>query len=203
MPYLYKALPAWKTKGNTFKRDITQHLCYHGPITGEDAKLKLQQQVGNCYLVRYSNSQDQYILSVLKKGDDSAEILQHFVINIETMHYQHEYEIEGSEKRFDDFSRLLQFYENNQISPEIECIGSPCYISLPSPNTPWPQGEGGLQDASYFDRCNTFPRHMNDLSRFFPLVDSHVPRSTSTPSINNTLLRKIDGIATNFTDTPI
>lgn len=74
------------------------------------------------------------MLSVQKKGDDGAVIFQNFVINTETMLDQHEYEIKGSQKKFDNFSELLNYYERYPVSAEINCIGCPLLDwSPPSP----------------------------------------------------------------------
>lgn len=39
---------------------------YHGAITGEEAERKLREHGGNCYLTRYSESREVYVLSVYK-----------------------------------------------------------------------------------------------------------------------------------------
>lgn len=116
----------------TMKLELTQQPCYHGAITSEDAKLKLHQQPGSCYLVRYSIPKKKHILSVMKKGDDGSELFQNFFIILTTKHHQNCYEMQGSGKEYDDFSELLKHYEKYPISSEMDCIGKPHIASNPS-----------------------------------------------------------------------
>ena len=130
------AQPAYLARRRTVITGITQYPCYQGLISADEARQRLEQQPGNSYLVRFSDSQKKYMISVLKRGDENAVIFQNFIINTEAKNDQHEYEIEGSQKRFDNFSDLLDYYEKYPISAEINCIGTPSFFSNPplSPN---------------------------------------------------------------------
>lgn len=125
-----KARPAWQLTASGKKRkrmNIDEHQSYQGVMTGETAQLKFQDKVGNYYLTRYSEERREYVLSVSKKINSNSVIFQHFFIKITTTHDRSEYEIEGAEKKFDDISELLRYYEANAINDEVEDIGK-CYI---------------------------------------------------------------------------
>jgi hypothetical protein len=114
--------PGWKLPTTGEKTGITDHHSYVGPLTAGDAELKLGH--GNCYLLRYSECAKIYKLSVAAE-DKNGPFFQHFRINIINDHAQTEYEIEGTKKKFDDFSELLKHYENSPVNKEIFAIGQP------------------------------------------------------------------------------
>lgn len=160
-----KAPPAQLiTSPGKLKRSISQHLCYHGTMTGICAEEKFKKEFGNCYLVRYSNTHKEYMLSVCGRGDNNDKIIQHFTIKIIPKYDQNEYEIEGSEKKFDDFSELLQYYEKNPISYEIYYIGKPlCKLNQLKSHT----------FARFMEPSETYPSPKN--------VGAHFPGIMRTP----------------------
>ena len=83
---------------------------------------------GKHYLIRFSVNHNEYMLSVSGRGEDNIPIFQHFTIKITQRYDQSEYEINGAGKKFDDFSEMLQYYEENPISFMLHSIGKP-YIS--------------------------------------------------------------------------
>lgn len=92
-------------------------------MTAKSAELKLKESsLGDCYLLRYSESANMYKLSVKHK---KGTIFQHFRIKIINNHAEREYEIEGTKKKFDDFSELLDYYEMNPVNRKIFAIGKP------------------------------------------------------------------------------
>ena len=159
-----QAQPAHLARRNTVLPSITQYPYYHGPISGDEAKERLKLQLRNSFLVRFSETQNKYILSVLKRGDNKTVIFRNFVINTETKLDQHEYEIEGSQKKFDNFSELLNYYKRYQISTEINCIGSPLF-DLNAPPSP----------------KNNLPKLMIDAqpSGLLPIPKTNPPKSPS------------------------
>ena len=176
--YVTQAQPAHLTA-------ITQYPCYKGHISGKEAKLRLEQQFENSYLVRFSDSRNKYILSVLKSGDDNTVIFRNFIINIETKNDQLKYEIEGLQKKFDNFSELLNYCEKNPISTEISCIGSPLFTLNPQ-RSHGHQNLPSISDSSYSPcqqdmHCNKTPRLMVDRQFSGLLVPpgSNQPRSPS------------------------
>ena len=186
---------------------ITLYHCYQGSISGKEAKLRLEQQFGNSYLVRFSNSQNKHILSVLKRGDDNAVIFRNFIINTESKLDQHEYEIEGSQKKFNDFSELLNYYEKYPISTEINCIGSQLSTLNPPPSqrSHSRQNFPSISDTSYYPGAagpntppNNTPRLMVDrqLSGLLLPPETNQPRSPS-PSASSSNYPHDDGMLIN------
>lgn len=110
------------------KKRITEHPHFQGPMNAVDARKRLTKKGGKCYLIRFSESHDKYMLSVMGRGDNDTSIFQHFPINITTKHDQSEYEIEGSEKKFEDILQLLEYYEKYPISYAIDSIGKPLHL---------------------------------------------------------------------------
>lgn len=110
----HEAIPYRQIQG--FSRDPS----YHGAMTGRDAERKLMELGGDHYLTRYSEKRKEYVLTVLRKGN-----LVNFDFGINT--YQDniyvQYEIIGSEIKFGDLRKLLNFYRKNPVSHEIDGIG--------------------------------------------------------------------------------
>ena len=115
-------LQKWKLKSKKeAQKNISQHQAYQGLMTSEQAQEKLDDQSGNCYLMRYSKTHKKYMLSVSNKTVEGA--VTHYPIKITTEHDFCEYEIEGSAKKFDNISELLLYYEDNPLTDEQEHIG--------------------------------------------------------------------------------
>lgn len=100
-------------------------------MTGRDAETKLRELGGDHYLTRYSEKRKQYVLTVLRKDH-----LIHFDFLIET--FQHDihvqYEIIGSEIKFGDLRKLLNFYRKNPVSHKIDGIGDYLESDIYMPN---------------------------------------------------------------------
>ena len=54
---------------------------------------------------------------------NNPDLFQHFGILITQRYKQNQYEIDGAEKKFDDISELLNFYENHNVTSDIDSIG--------------------------------------------------------------------------------
>ena len=128
------AQPSWKFPHPIIKSTITELTCYHGALKGIDAKKLLEQQPGNSHLVRYSDSNEEYILSVLKRGANGP-ICQHFVIKKITICDidVSVYTVEGSDMMFLDASEMMEYFRRKPISYQIyDGIGEPC-LAMPKP----------------------------------------------------------------------
>lgn len=116
------AAPTWQIQA------LAKLRCYHGVMTGKQAEAKLKQNGDDCYLIRYSEVREIYVLTVAREGKEGEEsITKHFKINISSKSdgQGNLYEIEGSEKKFENVSALLKFYESNAVSPKMCSIGRP------------------------------------------------------------------------------
>ena len=108
------AVPYLQIQG--FSRDPS----YHGAMKGKDAERKLRELGGDHYLTRYSEKREMYVLTVLRKGN-----LVNFDFRIKTFQDKIyvQYEIIGSEIKFGDLRKLLNFYQKTPVSHEIDGIG--------------------------------------------------------------------------------
>ena len=92
------------------------HESYHENITGQEALKRLKTSgKGRCYLTRYSDKHNCYILSVYKPVDACS----HFKIIKDNGKCQ----INGKKKEFDDIGKLLDYYEKNNFDPAFVMIG--------------------------------------------------------------------------------
>ena len=106
---------------------MPEHSSYHGDISGPEAERILKESPKrNCYLTRYSRNSSTYTLSVVYIYNNQDKVL-HLKLSIDNELLQHS--LEGTLKIFATLNELLQYYENNPLSPEIRNLGSPC---LPS-----------------------------------------------------------------------
>ena len=122
-PHL-QATPTWKLK------DITYHPSYHGAMTGRQADYVLRKCGGNCYLLRYSERKNAFVLSVLTKNDDEDSdeaFYANFTLKITKGNDDTNiYEIDGTEERFESIYELLECYSIIPLSPTVTSIGKPC-----------------------------------------------------------------------------
>ena len=120
------AEPSWKFPSTTKISTITELSCYHGALRGVEAEEKLKQQPGDSHLIRYSDSNEEYILSVLMR-DDNGPICQHFIIKtLPPPHDKYSCTVEGSDRVFHCASEMLKYFREHPISYEIYSIGKPC-----------------------------------------------------------------------------
>lgn len=98
-------------------------------MNAKTAESTLRENGGTCYLLRYSENRQMYILSVMTKAQGGTMAPHHFEIKITKKDTQNSYEIGGSEKKFISISKLLEFYESEPLSQVVESIGHRCVNS--------------------------------------------------------------------------
>ena len=99
---------------------LPKHEEYHFQISSKVAERRLKKRGGHCYLTRYSESQQSYILSVYKKESLLRHIIEHYRILISN---SGSLKIEGKDMEFYNIQHLLNYYENNPITPALSSIG--------------------------------------------------------------------------------
>lgn len=112
-----KAVPEQKI------REFSNHPNFHGAIDANEAESLLRKQnINSCYLLRYSESRDEYTLSVLRNKKDKY-VFHNFDIYIEQEEDRATYEISGSEKKFNSIAELIDFFKENPLNHSIDRIG--------------------------------------------------------------------------------
>lgn len=102
---------------------MKNHPSFHGSLRRIEATKKLFARGGTCYLTRYSNFHKTCIISVLSTLTD-GELLQHFKLNItDGTKGSFKYEVDETHKSFNDIKKLLEYYQNNPIVPQIHGFG--------------------------------------------------------------------------------
>ena len=122
------ANPTWQIE------EIAQQGGYWGAMTGAMAEYKLKTYgKGNCYLIRYSERQNHFVVSVMRRNiqDMSQSTYHHFKLNVTKEDGHNIYEIDGSEKKFKDTFSLFQFYATNPLTFTNCTIGKACSPPLP------------------------------------------------------------------------
>ena len=99
-----------------------EHTSYHQSIPREEAEERLKQFGKHCYLTRFSDLHDCYVLSVYQK-QKPTDVMKHFkiIINDDGKNL-----IDGKEEDFDEIGQLLVYYENHRIDPALKTIGRNC-----------------------------------------------------------------------------
>jgi hypothetical protein len=110
------AVPGWKI------RQISRHSSFHGAISQDTAEYKLKKRKSNTFLTRYSESSDQYTLSVRRKTEDKW-VVKHYEIVITNENKETVFEIVGTGEKFHDITELLKFYKKNALDNHITAIG--------------------------------------------------------------------------------
>ena len=126
------AHPTWQIK------DVATQEGYVGVMTADKAEENLRRCSGNCYLIRYSESKRSYILSVVRRdAEHRIPHIQHYKLIItkeDGKSRDSVYEIEGSEERFSDVTKLLKFYQSHPLTRSNRTIGK-AYVKPPEPAT--------------------------------------------------------------------
>jgi len=107
---------------------MPNHQSYHGELSSNEAERRLLDTSGplegsNCYLTRYSNTNDSYSVSAVVHPKGSQKLV-HLKLSIDTD--QNCYDLEGSQKRFRTLDELLNYFEQNPLSSDIRALGTPC-----------------------------------------------------------------------------
>lgn len=123
---MIKFRPRTKTIDTTraFKKEkmLGEHNGYHQSITGDEAEQRLKECGEDCYLTRYSEAQQCYVLSVCKQ-QTPTNIIKHFKIVLGGCG---KCKIDGSDETFfDNIENLLSHYMEERIDPAIDKIGRP------------------------------------------------------------------------------
>ena len=104
---------------------MPHHPSYHEIISGKEAERRLtENSEGNCYLTRYSESEEKYVVSAIVSHRGMREPV-HFVLEIDSE--APSYSFKGSEKIFRTIDELLTYYEQYPLNEEIRSIGSICH----------------------------------------------------------------------------
>ena len=96
-----------------------EHSSYHQSIPGEEAIRRLRASgQPHCYLTRYSEASNSYVLSVYQR-QRPKDVEKHFAIKIK----DGKLNINGTTEYFGDIGQLLVFYEEKRIHPSLRNIG--------------------------------------------------------------------------------
>lgn len=106
------AIPQWALKA------MNSHPSFHGSITRTEAAKLLIDSGRNCYLTRYSNYRNFCVISVLRVSV-SGELLKHLELEVPLNSSQHVYKVAGTEKEFENVSKLLEYYQKDYLG---ECL---------------------------------------------------------------------------------
>ncbi len=111
------------------KEIMTTHSSYHGKMTGENPEEIMRKMKEPCYLTRFSENHNRYVLSLMIKDKKGFEFMHiPLIINDE----ESKYEIEGTNNPFRSVNNMLGYYEHNNLDPTIPNIGIPCIAENPN-----------------------------------------------------------------------
>ena len=99
-----------------------EHTSYHQSIPGDEAERRLKQFGRHCYLTRFSEHHDCYVLSVYQ-NQKPKDVVSNFKIIIKD---DGKNLIDGKDEEFNDIGQLLAHYENHRIDPALKTIGRNC-----------------------------------------------------------------------------
>ena len=99
-----------------------EHPSYHASITGSEAEKRLAMFGDLCYLTRFSEERQCYILSIYKPGP--VKLIKHFKLVIDE---DGKHSIDGKMMTFPNIGKLLAHYESTERpDPAFRTIGR-CY----------------------------------------------------------------------------
>lgn len=84
------------------------------------------EQGGNCFLLRYSEVREMYLLTVMTRKSDNGATPSHFELKVMKEGKSKAYEIDGSERKFTNIFDMLAFYKRNPINQLVETLGDVC-----------------------------------------------------------------------------
>ena len=95
-----------------------EHDSYHQRISAKEAERRLKMYGGNrCYLTRFSQAHNHYVLSVRQKIP--TQEIEHYGIDIR----DGKYKIQGKEDVFNDITQMFEHYEQKRLDPAFKNIG--------------------------------------------------------------------------------
>lgn len=100
---------------------MDDHVSYHQAITGDEAEQRLKTCGDHCYLTRYSEAKECYMLTIYQKKP--KEKVKHFELSFLHSGEQKVYKIDGKTQVFDGINEMLMHYENHRIDPAFQTIG--------------------------------------------------------------------------------
>ncbi len=109
------------SKAISYRHLMKNHSSYFGIMSGLEAEQLLTAMGKDCYLTRYSQLNEAYLLSVMKMTQNGDNHFEHFKLMIDNE--KEYYEIDGYEKSFKNIDELLDYYQSNPITPRITNIG--------------------------------------------------------------------------------
>ena len=99
---------------------------FHGTMDEKEAEAKLREHSVDCFLVRYNEERNVYLLSVMTSGDNGHEAkFEEYQMIIYLVKDFYGFQIQGREEVFDSIDNLLKFYQKNSISQTTASIGEP------------------------------------------------------------------------------
>ena len=99
------------------------HHSFHLAITAQEAEKRLRKCGNHCYLTRYSEIRQCYMLSVYQKA-----AMKHYEITFKHFSHHKEYLIKGKTLVFGGLENMLAYYENNAMDSSLNNIGKPVTI---------------------------------------------------------------------------
>ena len=124
--------PTWQLQ------EINSHPSYHGAMEGNESHTELKQHSKSCYLTRYSERRNVYVLSMTKYSDNGQRTFQHFTVDIRNQNNKITYEIRGADMQFNYLSDMLSFYESHPVTHTTSnigvCVVADNYIEPPAPS---------------------------------------------------------------------
>lgn len=101
-----------------FDANMRESISFHGPMDEKEAEMRLREHGGDCFLTRYSEAKEVYMLSVMASGEKIE--LQVDATKSKSLP---QFSIEGREESFRSMVVLLDYYQKNSVSQNIPSIG--------------------------------------------------------------------------------
>ena len=120
-----KVLPIKASKASEIINE--SHECYHGSISGSKAKSRLKAEGRDCFLIRYSNNQRKYLLSILKKGlgqDTDGDLFVEFEILM--VKGGKKCKIDGQSKTLSSLDEMITYWNMISLHPSVADLGTCC-----------------------------------------------------------------------------
>ena len=100
---------------------MDHHSSYHQSIPGDEAERRLREFNAHCYLTRFSDRHECYMLSVFQR-QRPTDVIKHFKIIIKD---DGKHMIDGKDEEHNSIGQLLTYYEdeNSKLDPSFRTIG--------------------------------------------------------------------------------
>ena len=167
------------------RHEMPDHYSYHGDISGNEAKRILKENSKrNCYLTRYSNNNETYILSVMFVYKNQDKVC-HYELSINTQ--ESRYSLEGTDFVFDTLDKLLKYYESNPLNPDIRNIGMACLVESTPGSSQQPQtpAESLYRDQACKELCEMVKKEINKTFRQSQCYDQQPDPQSQAPLLQS------------------